>query len=58
MSRIALAEALEQDIRDLEGVFEYEKYGLSKEEAKVQVKGIIKNLKDHIEDLVTGTYIA
>ncbi len=52
MSKISLAEALEQDIRDLKGVFAYEKYGMTKEQARKQAQGIIKNLKDHIEDLI------
>ena len=52
MSKIALAEALEQDIRDLEGVFAYESYGLTKEQAQKQAKAIMENLKNHIEELV------
>ena len=52
MSKISLAEALEQDIKDLEGVFAYEEYGMTKEQAKLQAKGIIGNLKEHIEELV------
>jgi len=52
MSKINLAEVLEQDIRDLEVVFAYEKYGLTKEQAQRQANGIIENLKDHIEELI------
>lgn len=52
MSKISLAEALEQDIRDLEGVFSYEKYGLTKSQAKKQARGIVLNLRDHIEALI------
>lgn len=52
MSKISLAEALEQDIRDLEGIFAYEVYGLTKEQAQKQAKGIMKNLKNHIEELI------
>lgn len=52
MSMISLAEALEQDIRDLEGIFSYEKYGLTKEQARAQAKGIIANLKQNIEELI------
>lgn len=52
MSKISLADVLEQDIRDLEGVFSYEDYGLTKEQAKMQARGIMKNLKAHIEELI------
>jgi hypothetical protein len=51
MSEISLAEVLEQDVRDLEGIFSYEKYGLTKEEAKVLTRGIFLNLKDDLEEL-------
>ena len=52
MSKIELAELLQQDINDLKGVFNYEKYGLTQVEAKLQARGIMGNLQDHIEDLI------
>lgn len=54
MSIIELADLLEQDIRDLEGVFEYEKYDLSPRQARTQAKGILNNLKDHLEELISN----
>ena len=52
MSRIKLAELLQQDINDLKGVFNYESYGLTKKQAKVQAKAIFSNLENHIEELI------
>lgn len=53
MSKISLAEMLEHDIRNLEDIFDYEKYEISKEQAKLIAQGVIKNLRDHIEELLT-----
>ena len=52
MSKISLADALEQDVRDLEGVWKYKDYGLTEEQARIQARGIINNLKDHLEELI------
>ena len=43
---------MQQDINDLKGGFNYEVYGLSKEQAQRQAKGIISNLEDHLEELL------
>lgn len=52
MSIISLAEALEQDIRALEGILCNEKYGLTKKNAQIMAKRIIANLKQNIEELI------
>lgn len=52
MSKIELAELLQQDINELKGVLIYEAYGLTKEQAKIQARGIIANLEDHLEELI------
>ena len=52
MTKIELAELLQQDINDLKGLFKYEEYGLSQEQAKIQARGIIANLEEHAEDLI------
>lgn len=54
MSKIALAELLQQDINDLKGFLDYEKYGLTHDEAKIQAKGIMANLESHIEELISA----
>ena len=52
MSKIKLAELLQQDMNDLKGIFDYESYGLTKEQAKLQARAIIENLEDHLEELI------
>lgn len=52
MTKIELAELLQQDLNDLKGVFNYENYGLTIEQAKLQARGIMKNLEEHIEELI------
>lgn len=52
MSKIELAELLQQDINELREVLVYDNYGLTKEQAQIQAKGIISNLEDHLEELI------
>lgn len=52
MSKLILAEALRQDIKDLEGILAYEEYGLDKEKAKILARGILINLSDNIEEFL------
>lgn len=52
MSKFELLELLQQDIEDLKSVFNYENYGLTKEQAKIQERAILTNLEDHLEELV------
>ena len=52
MSRFELLELLQQDIEDLRGLFEYEKYRLTKIEIRKLAKGIILNLEDHFEEFI------
>lgn len=54
MTKLELAELLQLDINDLEGVFKYEEYGLTKDEVKLQANAVLINLKDHIEELIKG----
>ena len=48
MSKISLSELLKQDIKDLKGLLNYEKYGLTEELMKTQARAIILNLQDHL----------
>lgn len=52
MSKIELAELLQQDIIELKEIFDYKKYGLSEDMAKIQARGIFLNLQDHLEELI------
>lgn len=52
MSKIRLAELLEQDVRELEGIFLYKEYELTEEQAQRLARGIFENLKDHLEELI------
>lgn len=52
MSKINLLELLQQDIEDIKGLIDYEKYGLTKESMKNQARAIISNLQDHLEELI------
>jgi hypothetical protein len=52
MSKIELAELLQQDINDLKAVFNYETYCLTKEKALIQARAIMANLGDHLEELI------
>ncbi len=52
MSKIELADLLQQDINELKGVLVYENYDLTKEQAAIQAKAIISNLEDHLEELL------
>ncbi|MDD3435602.1 MAG: hypothetical protein PHC64_00465 [Candidatus Gastranaerophilales bacterium] len=54
MSKFSLAEALQQDIEDLKGIFNYEFYGLTREQAKLQTRAVIINLEDHLEELISN----
>ncbi len=53
MSKIELAELLQQDINELRGVLIYDSYGLTKEQAQTQARAIISNLEDHLEELIS-----
>ena len=52
MSKINLSELLKQDIEDLKGLINYEKYGLTDEITKIQAKAILLNLQDHFEEII------
>lgn len=52
MSKIEILELIQQDIADMKGLVEFDKYGLTKEKMKLQARGIILNLEEHIEELV------
>lgn len=53
MSKIKLAESLQQDINDLNAIFNYEKYGMTKEQAKLQARAVMANLESNIEELIS-----
>lgn len=52
MSKIELAEALQSDINDLKGVFNYKDYGLTEKQIALQARAIMLNLENHIEELI------
>lgn len=52
MKNFDLYEILQHDIEDIKGLINYQEYGLSYNEMKTQSKGILKNLEDHIEELI------
>lgn len=52
MSRIELLELLQQDIEDIKGIINYEKYGLKKNIVQKQARGIILNLQEHLEEFI------
>lgn len=52
MSKIEVLNLLQQDIEDIKGLIEYDKYGMAKELMKRQARGIILNLQDHLEELI------
>ncbi|MDD3436696.1 MAG: hypothetical protein PHC64_06045 [Candidatus Gastranaerophilales bacterium] len=54
MSRIELAEFLQQDINELRGILVYNSYGLTTEQTTIQAKAIISNLEDHLEELLNN----
>lgn len=43
---------LKQDVRDLKGLIEYEKYSLTDALIKKQARAISLNLQDHLEDFI------
>lgn len=54
MSKIELAEVLQQDINELRKILVYSNQGgLTKRQAKIQARAIISNLEDHIEELIS-----
>ena len=52
MSKIELLELLQQDIEDIKGLVDYEKYGLTKDIMKKHARAIILNLQEHLEEFV------
>lgn len=52
MTKISLFDLLQQDIQDLESLVKYKEYGLNEKTMKKQARGIILNLKEHLEDLI------
>lgn len=52
MSKINVLELLQQDIEDIKGIMGYEEYGLSKGLIKKQIRAIVLNLQDHLEELI------
>ncbi len=52
MSKLELLELLQQGIKDVKGLINYKKLGLTEEEMKKQAREIILNLQEHLEELV------
>lgn len=52
MPQISIFELLQQDIEDIKGLITYQNDGITKEVMKNQARGIILNVKEHIEELV------
>lgn len=54
MPPLNLLELLQQDIEDMKGLMNYEKYGLTKDLMKNQARAIILNLQEHLEELINS----
>lgn len=52
MSRFDLLELLQEDIKEIKSLFEYEKHKLTKNRIRNLARGIIGNLEDHLEEYV------
>ncbi|MDD3437077.1 MAG: hypothetical protein PHC64_08015 [Candidatus Gastranaerophilales bacterium] len=52
MKIFQLLENIQQDIIELKAICDYEEHGLNQEQSMNQLKGVTKNLEDHLEDLV------
>lgn len=52
MSSISTLELLQLDIEDLKGLINCEKDGLTEDFLKNQVRAILVNLEDHLEELI------
>jgi hypothetical protein len=52
MSKIELTELIQRDIEDLKSVFNYEEYGLTKNQAQLLAKASFANLEEHLEELI------
>lgn len=52
MSKINLLDLLQQDLEDMKGLMNYEKYGLTKSAMRSQARAIILNLQDHLEEFI------
>lgn len=52
MLKLELLELLQQDIEDIKGIIDYEKYGMTKEIMKKHARGILLNLQEHIEEFI------
>lgn len=52
MSKINILDLLQQDIEDVKGLIEYDKYGMCQKDMKKQARGILLNLQEHLEDFI------
>lgn len=46
---------LQQDIEDLKGLISYKQDGITEETVKMQARGILLNLQEHLEEFITPT---
>ena len=52
MNKFELLDLLQQDVKDINGLIEYDSYGLTKAEMRKQARGIIINLQEHLEEFI------
>jgi len=52
MSNFELMDLIQQDIEDIKGLINYEKYGLTKIVMQNQARAIILNLQEHLEEFI------
>jgi len=52
MVKISIFELLQQDIEDIKGLITYQKDGITEEVMKNQARGIVLNVKEHIDELI------
>ncbi len=56
MKNIQPIQDIQQDVIDLKAIFNYKKYGLKSEQSIKQLKGIISNLEEHLNNLIINIY--
>lgn len=52
MFKITILDLLQQDIEDVKGIIDYEKYEMKKSLVRKQARAILLNLQDHLEEFV------
>lgn len=54
MPKISVLDLLRQDIEDLKGLINYKQDGITEETVKMQARGILLNLQEHLEEFISN----